>query len=207
MKLTKWMMVLVTVGLVATPVMAGLSIKLTDSPLVSDLRDAPDNWRGGPFNATVVSGPIGNYQNNDVFVTFCLEAQESLNFNIPYNVVVNDRAILGGVGPAGDPLAPATAWLYTQWMNGSIASTQANAVAVQQAIWFLENEAGGVNNAFAVAALASGWTTIGNVRVLNLTASTGKIAQDVLVMTPAPAAAGLVFVGLGLIGWFRRKLA
>lgn len=169
---------------------------------------------GGAFElsgVTVANGP------GDPFLTFCMEFTENLSLNTNYFVEVNDRAIGGGagVGPAYpgdssgvqgqyDPLSPATAWLYTQFRSQSIGNfvpfdyqSNSDLNALQATIWFLENErplttldAKGV--ALKNAAITSGWTDIGNVRVLNLwgtrTGSPGNyqfngVRQDQLALT------------------------
>jgi hypothetical protein len=122
---------------------------------------------------------------------------------------ISDRAINGGVGPVGDPIAFETAWLYTQFINhtlfGYTYGDNSSANALQDAIWYFEGE-GGSYNAFAQLADAANPIDIGNVRVLNLKNASGGNAQDVLiVVTPEPLS--LLLLGAGLIGLagLRRK--
>lgn len=158
---------------------------------------------GGEFNVYKFAGPI-------LYQTFCLEKAEYLNFGSPFYVnSISDRAINGGVGPVGDPIAFETAWLYTQFINhtlfGYTYGDNSSANALQDAIWYFEGE-GGSYNAFAQLADAANPIDIGNVRVLNLKNASGGNAQDVLiVVTPEPLS--LLLLGAGLIGLagLRRK--
>jgi len=107
------------------------------------------------------------------------------------------------------------------------------AQAMQVALWVLEDEAvrdtsgngrtfrrsdnnnslGNLNvtefaiyNALLAEAAASGWTTLGNVRVANLSRN-GNAAQDVLILIPLPQTVGLATAGLGLVALRRRRSA
>lgn len=172
--------------------------------------------QGGPWLATA-SG-FGSIGVPSSFYTFCLEKNETFAWNTPYTATVNTGATQGGqiwdgsqLVPAGgfDPLSPQTAWLYTQYIlgkSGYLLDNTAKATAFQEAIWALEGE---INpgtqstNSFYISAIASTWTDIGNVRVLNV----GDNNQDVLTAVPAPA--GLALLGLGSMGlaFIRRRKA
>lgn len=90
--------------------------------------------QGGPY---YVDGPLAND-----FWTFCLELDESFDFNVPYTAVVSDSAMYGGNNTdSGDPLDERTAYLYAKFLaNGWGVLTQDQLDGLQMAIWFLENE-------------------------------------------------------------------
>jgi len=180
-----------------------------------------------------------------LFQTFCLELDESISthnqdtnsgtFVYQWTLNASGTAIQGGRNTnAGDTISAQTAFLYTQFYNGTLSGynytlgsgRRTTASALQEAIWYLENELGDGSNGFdpgisslsgntATAGTAQYYVTLannavstgqwnvglGNVRVLNLTThdAFGNLvqAQDVLVMVPLPPAA---YLGLGLLG-------
>jgi hypothetical protein len=182
---------------------------------------------GGEFQATVLSGYVGEVGgaaslSASTFETFCLEHQEEFRPGDTYNVTLNTAAVFGGTDGGEDPIDDRTAFLYTRFREGTLpgfdysaAGRQASSGQLQNAIWFLEDEQGGVNNAFvalANAAVAVGgeWygQGIGNVRVMNMSNAEFPHAQDqlTLISIPLPSAAGLAGLGLGA-GLIRRRRA
>jgi hypothetical protein len=151
-------------------------------------------WAGystpGELQLTVIgTEAIGNYNVGDSFQTFCLEANEHVwaaNGGAAYDWVLNTAALAGSGGAVNgqDPLDARTAYLYTQFVQGTLsgydfANTSGQRIsdgrALQKAIHYLEEEIGSVSGkaadwvAQAQSAVDNGlWTGIGNVRVLNL---------------------------------------
>jgi hypothetical protein len=199
---------------------------------------------GGPFVATVVSGSIGNYGVNATFPTFCLERSEFFTPGAVYTAVISDRAVSGNAGGADDPslpwygqsgyintsdmLDPKTAFLYTHFIQGTMASVvnawtgvNGDKIALQDAIWNLEGEnvatggaTAGMASSLMNAANAAGWSTIGNVRVMQLwNTSVGAIGtqaaaiQEHLVIIPLPPAilAGMGLLSMIMAGQLRRR--
>jgi hypothetical protein len=186
------------------------------------------NGNAGEFNA--VTTGFGS------FATFCLETNENISQppSGPYTYTINIGAVGGGGGVnAIDPytglpmdnISIGTAWLFSQFAAGTLtldngfgtyfdANRLANAGELQQAIWFLEDEAGGQNNGYvALAQTALGNLTLAQVQAdsggqygvvaLNLFDSSGNLAQDQLAV-PEPTTAGLILLGLGAWAGFRR---
>jgi hypothetical protein len=217
---------------------------------------------GGEFRATVITGATNGIAYDNLFLgvgakfeTFCIEDNETVSGGTAsYYAVVNTSAVKGGADAShgsvlggnplygtvesenyGDPLDPRTAYLFTQFMNGTlsnynfngtVAQRKASAGQLQVAIWFIEQEftevAGHSENtqadlwiAEAQNAIDTGaWSGLGQVRVLNLygsyNSSNGTVsglAQDILVLAPVPGALLLGLFGLGAAGLKLRKFA
>lgn len=152
------------------------------------LSNGPGNGPGGEFIASFLD-------NSGSFSTFCLEYNEYFSYGQSLKVqAINTAAVSGGVsGGNPDPISYQTAWLYTQFRNGTLsdyggANIVNDADSLQNAFWFLEGEVtslgsnpSGSNLTVselaqaqtwvnqANAAVAGSWgNSIGNVRVLNL---------------------------------------
>jgi hypothetical protein len=180
--------------------------------------DSAINWNAysGSTKGTVGAADVGTWgyslglSGQEYFQTFCIEYNEEFSPGTTYNVTISEKAMWGSQPPppfpGGDPISIGTAWLYSQFAAGTLSgynynygnsglnNRTASAGALQQAIWWLEGEANGVNNSFVTAAetaLGLNDTTIKgdangafNVRALNL-GDPGTV-QDQLVIVPEP---------------------
>ncbi len=189
----------------------------------------------GYSSAAIVSGG---------FETFCLEYNQHFTPGSTYNFGISGAAI----GSSGaDNISIATAWLYSQFAHNAWDATyfsganvysyvagaarSASAAALQNTIWWLENEnyssgsSPNPGNIFSTAVLAKFSNVAGaradsggayGVSVLNLGNSPTFGYQDQLVLTPPPPAPPvpdgggtliLMGVALGGLSWLKRRLA
>lgn len=169
---------------------------------------------GGEFG--VNSSEFGN------FYTFCLEGSVSIALPGTYNYTVGIAAL-----NQNDTLSVGSAWLYEKFFLGTLSGPapasnylddrDTNAGLLQQAFWYLENEANGANNYYvglvtsafgSLAGAKADITTSSKVKVLNLWGLTdNKDVQSQLVYVPDSGMTALL-LGLGLLSLaaFRRKL-
>lgn len=166
------------------------------------------------------------------FQSFCVEESEYIYANTTFDVVLNNNAVAGGGGggwPNGDPISVGTAWLYHMFQiqdpalgyDYSAAGRKVSAAALQNAIWYLEQEPGALD-AHYTGLLTGKFGTVANamqnnngaypVEVLNLyvpghVGERDYLRQDVLVCVPVPGAVLLGLLGLGAAGVRLRRFA
>ena len=165
------------------------------------------------------------------FETFCMERNEFFTFGTVFHVDIDTYATGGGLGgqdlPGIDNLDPKTAWLYQEFIDGTLLGYDygtglariESANALQDAFWFIEgelpgagyNDLTGKTKEFYDAAMAADPQDIGFVKLMNLYSinSPRTEKQSLLVVSiiaPAPAAVVLVLIGLGLLSWQKKRL-
>jgi hypothetical protein len=176
----------------------------------------------GPYavqTTAVTTGPnLGNFE------TFCIGSQVDYNSGQSYTYSINTavQPFTTENGGGLQYVALGTAWLYSQYRAGHIgdgSSNDANNDALQAAIWFLQGQAGGINNSFVtLAATAVGGVAnlenlsngAFNVYALNLSVGSGNsapgdlagYAQPQLCLIPVPepatiAAGAMLLLPLG----------
>lgn len=197
--------------------------------------------RGGAFQITInsVAGLTPDKLGGDIvvgnsFLSFCIEVTETVNPPANYTFDVSTASVSGGASPLNpQPLVSQTAFLYSQFRAGTLASVlgsfnataNSDINALQDAIWYFQNQLGAqdvLDNGTVYSNLSSkarnmvdaandalvtnAWSGIGNVRVLNL--GVNGVNQDQLALTPVvplPQGAGLAAAGLIAIGARRRR--
>jgi len=205
---------------------------------------------GGEFNAVPnvallsanptlsgYSSATADLLNETYFQTFCIETMEYFSPGSTYNVTISDKILYNaGQFPSGGPITLGTAWLYSQFAAGTLngydytygSGRTATAGDLQQAIWYLQGEAGLINGGAdgttfyndAVSALGG---TVGdpangaygvfalNMWTPNEDGSNGAAAQDQLMVVPEPTTVSFGFLFLLPFGlskvraFFRRQ--
>jgi len=221
---------------------AAAALDLTDGDKIKLTRTGGSGSYGGAFGGGefTVNGVSVLNGAGDTFATFCIEYSEHISLGTPYYVRINTGAVNGGSGSSGtyagdpngtstfDPISTATAWLYTNYRQGTLSGFAGNGASnnsLQLAFWRLEDElhdasalaaynADSVAQGWVSAAIGANWTDLGNVRVLNLYDSfnpqTGYFSgrhQDQLYLAPIPEPEiyAMLAAGLGLMGFVGRR--
>lgn len=200
---------------------AGLVSSLTASAATVKFSDGPGTTGGGEFYADVSDNGFGSTD----YITFCLEYRENLQMGKVYTYEVSQAAMYNGNGTT-DPISRATAWLYDQFCNGLLAGINGagtilsgsyvhgteDANHLQKAIWYLEGESQGSNNAYAQLAIANGGSgdnngfyDVGVMNVWEIDKHGHRIArQDQLICLPPSnvpdGGVTLVFLGMAMTG-------
>lgn len=195
----------------------------------------------GDFSGTTGGEFIGSYQGEITGnrVSFCLELNRTVNPNgtrvYDYTVASGDFGAAGG-GNAGsngtsDPLSAATGYLMMQWMLGKstngaqgIENTDDSSRAVQNAMWYLEQELelsdlsgahqtevndllATIPNTYSIVPGADDFSLLaggGKIRVINISRN-GDDSQSQIILIPLPTASGMALAGLALVGTRRRR--
>lgn len=216
---------LAVVAVLAAPATADMTLRITVGP---------GSGPGGEFQVEPLSDwdfvpvSLGELTNPFRFETFCLERYEYFQPGQIYHAVLNTGAVCGDGGGSGsfDPLGEQAAYLYSRFVTGRLdgydygPTRASSADALQDVIWYLEGEIartwtdadGSLQDKFYQDAMNNAQPGhFYNVRVLNVWEhhvgeEYSGLAQDQLVMVPAPGAAALGVIGLTVVGALRRRL-
>lgn len=202
--------------------------------LTANVNAATVSFARGPVHSASGGEFIATTSANGTFKTFCIERIEYIGFNTPYNYSISGGAMQGGVsGGNPDPISFGSAYLYNQFRVGALAgyssASSTDQTNLQEAFWMLEGELTykGSNVYIAAAKLALSKTDaemiadgggVYGVKAMNVTTTSGGIAQDQLIwvpgapdqLSPVPDG-GMTLAMLGMacssFGLMRRKFA
>lgn len=191
-------------------------------------------FSGGPYEVSPTGfgfSPVGSRQfgaGEGRFITFAVEVNGDLwEGPFQYHVALSGNAVGNGAGGGDpDPLDSRSAFLYTAFATGQLTAKlssfdgsgfvyeqAASGSALQDALWHIEEEIGGVSGlaaslvAMADAAILNGgeWfgKGLGDVHVMNITDAGGYAYQDLLVLQPTsvplPPPVLLSILGIGTV--------
>lgn len=195
---------------------------------------------GGSYTVTILNGPANTSSYSPLamlapgtFEAFCLEPTEHFTPGSTYNYTISSDAIGGGAEHSsrniglGDRLSVGTAWLYSQFASGTLASFDYSAAGrknsnllLQQAFWFLEDDrsTGSLFSNAAVshfgsvnAAKANATAGFLGVYALNLTSGSNNQNnhQSQLYYNIPDGGSSLVLLGLAFLGCaaFRKRFS
>jgi hypothetical protein len=199
-------------GSALAPAPARASVQIGDLVTIYD----SVGWPGGIFIVDNLSNATPNFE------TFCVEIEEHIFFNPAVYVVSN---ISTTTSLTNMNLGPMAAWAYNGYLNGTILPGPDRTVlskvnALQAVIW---RGMGYPQSAVVIPGMDlalyaslqndfanSGWTGLGNIRVMTLATLSGDESQDQLVRLPEPmslVAWSLITTCIAAVSWYSSRRA
>jgi hypothetical protein len=215
------------VGAMALALVAASAVQAVAGPLEINRIGGTFSGSGGEFIIFAYGSSLDNTSYGpetrnlayaQSFQSFCLEFRE--DWVGASNFVINSGAVGGGVGGSPDPISMGTAWLYRQFVSGTLAGynytlgagRSIEAGLLQNAFWMLEQEIDiDLSNPYYALALANGGAADApagylGIWVLNTYNDAGAPRQDMLWAAP-DGGTTLMLLGGALMGLgaLRRK--
>ncbi len=197
-------------------VVLGFAANVGAVPVVQ-LNQAPGlgDGSGGAFWADLNNDQSGD---DGDFLTFCLERNEFFTPGVEYYYSTGTGAVGGGyAGGNPDPIDSVTINLYTLFLNGTLGvDTDAEGNALQEAIWFEEQELNVNVTINSLSLLAQGYLAQAaafqnqnnylGVKVMNVYSKQNGEQKQSMLMVPEPGMFLLLGPGLLGLGLLRRRM-
>ena len=193
------------------------------------------DYSAGMFPLYQINGIYQKANGHWAFKTFCIEENVHMGYNTPYYVSLDAFAVRGtyahGVGDR-HAINQKSTWIYSEWLNGTLPlykeagkkPRQYSYTDVSNALWLLQDQYTSANPSHpttAATTLASIAEKAWGGMALNLwywdkltinndglaTRTPTEAQSQIVQLVPAPAAAMLGMMGLGLVGWVKRRMA